>query len=49
MVVGGMHGWGCVCCGGGREWLQKRGGMRRIRQDTVNERAVRMLLECIHV
>ena len=28
-------------------WLP--GGLRRIRQDTVNERAVRILLECILV
>ena len=47
VVVGGMHAWGVFCCGG-CEWLQ-RGGMRRIRQDTVNERAVRILLECILV
>ena len=39
---GSMHGcWGaCVVAGG---------GMRRIRQDTVNERAVRILPECILV
>ena len=45
----GGHAWlGGVLLWGGREWLQ-RGGMRRIRQDTVNERAVRILLECILV
>ena len=41
VVVGGMHG-----CGG-HAWLP--GGLHRIRQDTVNERAVRILLECILV
>ena len=41
---GGRHAWlpgGCVVVGGG--------GMCRIRRDTVNERAVRILLECILV
>ena len=43
-----MHG----CSGGVRGFLRGvrgffRGGMRRIRRDTVNERAVRILLECI--
>ena len=40
MVAGG-HAWlgGCVVAG----------GTRRIRRDTVNERAVRILLECILV
>ena len=33
---------GCMVCGGG-------GGMRRARRDTVNGRAVRILLECILV
>ena len=41
-LLGGMHG-----CGGGHAWLQR--GVRRIRRDTVNERAVRLLLECILV
>ena len=36
----------CVVFSGGRG---QRGGMRRIRQDMVNERAVRILLECILV
>ena len=57
-VAGGMHGagraWGAcmvggggacmaggVCGGGGRVW--------QIQRDTVNERAVRILLECILV
>ena len=41
MVAGG-HAW---------LWGGVRGcrGMRRIRRDTVNERAVRILLECILV
>ena len=41
MVAGGMHS-----CRGGA-WL--RVGMRRLRQDTVNEQAVHILLECILV
>ena len=42
-LLGGVHGcWGaCV--------VAEVGGVRRIRQDTVNERAVRILLECILV
>ena len=40
MVEGGMHGCGEVCVVAG-------GGVRGIRRDTVNERAVRILLECI--
>ena len=55
VVAGGVH-----CCGGacvvarGHAWLQGMGacvvaGVRRIRQDTVNKRAVRILLECILV
>ena len=48
MVVGG-HAWlqGCVCGCGGCVWLW--GGMHRIRRDTVNMRAVCILLECILV
>ena len=46
-----------VAPGGGRPWLLGGhawllgggGGVRRIRRDTVNERAVRILLECILV
>ena len=38
---GGMHGCGGVCV--------IEGGMRRIRRDMVNERVVRILLECILV
>ena len=41
MVAGGMHS--CR----GAAWL--RVGMRRLRQDTVNEQAVHILLECILV
>ena len=46
----GMHGcWGaCVVAGRGHAWL-RGGGVHRIRRDTVNERAVRILLECILV
>ena len=45
-VVGGGHAWWGVCiaggmCGGGRAW--------QILRDTVNERAVCILLECILV
>ena len=56
MVAGGVHGcgghawwWGCVVAGG-HAWLHG-GGVRGcgIRRDTVNERAVRILLECILV
>ena len=56
MVATGVHGcWGegaCVVAGGvcvvarGHAWLW---GVHRIRRDTVNERAVRILLECILV
>ena len=61
MVFSGGHvwffpGWGmCGFCQG-HVWFFLggvhgffRGAMRRIRQDTVNERAVRILLECILV
>ena len=43
-LLGGMHGFsqGGVC---GFSW----GGVHRLRRDTVNERAVRILLECILV
>ena len=34
---------------GGHAWLAGGGGVHRIRRDTVNERAVRILLECILV
>ena len=46
-LLEGMHGQGACVVAGGCAWLQ--GGMHRIRQDTVNERAVRILLECILV
>ena len=39
---------GGVCGCGGHAWL-RGGGMRGIRRDTVNERVVRILLECILV
>ena len=45
---GGMHGcWGACMVARGHAWLQ--GGMRGIRRDAVNERAARILLECILV
>ena len=48
--VGGVYGWGeegaCVVAVG-HAWLW--GGMHGIQRDTVNERAVRILLECILV
>ena len=52
VVVGGVHG-----CGGGMHGCGRGGGMHGcrglhgcgIRRDTVNERAVRILLECILV
>ena len=48
MVVGGMHGCRGMHGGGGHVWWQV-GGVRGIQRDTVNERAVRILLECILV
>ena len=59
-LVGGMHvffGGACMVFSGGCAWffsgetcvVFSGGGMRRIRRDTVNERAVRILLECILV
>ena len=53
-LLGGVHCcWGVRGCGG-HVWLWGTcmvagGGMRGIRRDTVNERAVRILLECILV
>ena len=55
---GGMCGCsgGCMVFAGGHAWFLlggvrgfSGGGMRRIRRDTVNERAIRILLECILV
>ena len=57
VAPGGVHG---CSGGGGHAWFLPggmpgffrgggQGGMRRIRRDTVNERAVRILLECILV
>ena len=43
-----VAGRGACMVAGGCAWLP-RGGLRRIRRDTVNERAVRILLECILV
>ena len=55
--VGGVHGWlgGACMVAGGHAWLPGGGmhgcgrGMHRIRRDTVNARAVRILLEYILV
>ena len=48
-LLGGMHGCrGHAWLLGGMHGLWG-GGVRRIRRDTVNERAVRILLECILV
>ena len=44
-LLGGGHVWFLPGGVRGFSW----GGMRRIRRDTVNERAVRILLECILV
>ena len=44
VLPGGMHGFSRGAC-----MVFPRGGVHRIRQDTVNERAVRILLECILV
>ena len=46
MVFAGGHAW--FLLGGVRGFSPGR-GVRRIRRDTVNERAVRILLECILV
>ena len=49
---GGMRGffWGaCVVFSGGACVVFSRGGMHRIGRDMVNEREVRILLECILV
>ena len=51
-VVAGGHAWlpeGHAWLPEGHAWLPGGGGVRRIRRDTVNERAVRILLECILV
>ena len=42
-LLGGMHGCQGACMGAGGAWLP--GGVHRIRRATVNERAVRILLE----
>ena len=59
LLPGGMRGCSGGACvvfaGGMRDFCRgacvvfARGGVRRIRRDTVNERAVRILLECILV
>ena len=60
-LAGGVHGCGGCVVGGGHAWLPGgmhgceggvhgcQGGVRMIRRDTVNEQAVRILLECILV
>ena len=54
-LLQGMHGcWGACVVAGGHAWLLggawlPGGGVRGIRRDTVNERVVRILLECILV
>ena len=49
-LLGGMHGCQGVCVVvGGHVWWLGGGGVHGIRRDTVNERAVRILLECILV
>ena len=51
-LPGGMRGffWGvCMVFSGEACMVFPGGGMHRIRRDTVNERAVRILLECILV
>ena len=48
-LLGGMHDCQRACVvARGHVWLLG-GGMHRIQQDTVNERAVHILLECILV
>ena len=42
-------GVSCMVFSGGMHDFFRGGGMHRIRRDTVNERAVRILLECILV
>ena len=53
MVAGGMHGYRGACVVVEDVWLGGvhggRGDMRGIQRDTVNERVVRILLECILV
>ena len=51
VFLGGVHGffWGCVWFFPGGMHGFFGGGVRRIRRATVNERAVRILLECILV
>ena len=51
VALGGMHGCcrGDVVFPGGHVWFFPGGHVCRIQRDTVNERAVRILLECILV
>ena len=51
VVAPGGHAWllrGCMVAPGGHAWLLPGGGRAWLR-DTINERAVRILLECILV
>ena len=48
-LQGGMCGWGGMCGCGGAYMVAGGRGVHGIRRDTVNERAVRILLECILV
>ena len=52
-LPGGGHAWflpgGGACVVFPGAWFFPGGSMRRIQRDTVNERAVRILLECILV
>ena len=49
VCCGCSGGWGACVVARGACVVFPRGGMRRIRRDTVNEWAVRILLECILV
>ena len=53
VVALGGHVWllwgACVVALGGHAWLPPGGCVHWIRRDTVNERAIRILLECILV
>ena len=49
LSTGGVRGRRGMCMAAGGACVVARGGMRRTRRDTVNERVVRILLECILV
>ena len=52
-MTGGGHVWQGACVAGGHawqgEWVPRRPPTPQILRDTVNERTVRILLECILV